>query len=161
MNTELVIRTFDPVRDAEALRDFIIDQQDFHRGMEPSWPGGRAVVADYVAYLEAACAAHDGCILMADYADQTAGFVCVAASTRGDSPDDPAPCAWIYDLFVKPAYRRLGMGSMLMAEAERFARGRGARTLRLGVQARNEQARALYKGRGFRDYSHVLTKTLE
>jgi GNAT superfamily N-acetyltransferase len=99
-------------------------------------------------------------ILMADYADQTAGFVCVAAATRGESPDDPAPCAWIYDLFVKPAYRRQGIASMLMTEAGRFARSCGARTVLPGVQARNDHARALYGRRGFRDYSPVLTKTL-
>jgi hypothetical protein len=32
------------------------------------------------AIPEVACANHDLCILMADYADQTAGLVCVAAA---------------------------------------------------------------------------------
>jgi ribosomal protein S18 acetylase RimI-like enzyme len=63
-------------------------------------------------------------------------------------------------LFVKPAFRRQGVGSTLVAEAECFARSQGARTVRLGVQARNEHARRLYARCGFRDYSHVLTKTL-
>lgn len=160
MATSLLIRRFDPSRDTEALHACIIDQQDFHRIMEPSWPSGPTIVEDYLSFLEESCANHDGCILVANCADQTAGFICVAASTRGESPDDPAPCAWIYDLFVKPAYRRQGVGSTLMAEAERFVRSQGARTVRLGIQARNEQARRLYARCGFRDYSHVLTKTL-
>jgi GNAT superfamily N-acetyltransferase len=98
---------------------------------------------------------------MADYAEQTAGFVCVVASTHGESPDDPAPFAWIHDIFVKPAHRRLGAARMLMAEAEQFARSHGARLLRLGVLDRNEGARAFYARQGFRAYTHVLTKTLE
>jgi GNAT superfamily N-acetyltransferase len=159
--TEILIRRVDPARDAEALRACIIDQQDFHRSMEPSWPSGRAVVADYLTHLETACAGHDGCILMAECDGQIAGFACVAASTNGESPDDPAPFAWIYDVFVKPEYRRRRVGSALMAEAERFARSHGAHTLRLGVQARNEHARVFYARSGFRDYSCVLTKSLE
>lgn len=161
MKAHIHIRRFDPDRDAEALRACVIDQQDFHRSLESSWPSGREVVDEYLRFLQTACARHDGCILMADYAGETAGFACVAASTRGESPDDPAPCAWIYDLFVKPACRRRGVASLLMAEAERFAHSHGARTVRLGVQARNAHARRLYAKRGFRDYSHVLSKTLE
>lgn len=159
--TQILIRRFDPARDAEVLRACIIDQQDVHRGMEPSWPSGESVVADYQAHLETACAVHDGCILMADCAGQAAGFACIAASMTGESPDNPAPCAWIFDVFVKPDCRRRGVASALMAEAERFARSRGAHTLRLGVQARNEHARAFYASCGFRDYACVLTKSLE
>jgi GNAT superfamily N-acetyltransferase len=160
MQTQVVVRRFDPARDAEVLRTCIVDQQDFHRSMEPSWPGGQAVAADYLAHLETTCSVHDGCILMADCDGETCGFVCVAASTPGSGPDDPAPCAWIFDLFVKPAYRRRHVASALMAEAERFARSHGAQTLRLGVQARNGPARVFYGKLGFRDYSYVLTKSL-
>jgi ribosomal protein S18 acetylase RimI-like enzyme len=39
-------------------------------------------------------------------------------------------------------------------------RSRGARELRLGVLDRNANARALYRGLGFRDYVRVLTKPL-
>jgi GNAT superfamily N-acetyltransferase len=159
--TAILIRRFDPARDAEALRACIIDQQDFHRSMEPSWPTGQTVVEDYLAHLETACAVHDGCILIADCAGQPAGFACIAASTTSESPDDPAPCAWIYDVFVRPEYRRRRVASALMAEAERFARSRGAHTLRLGVQARNEHARGFYASCGFREYACVLTKSLD
>ena len=60
MQTQIVVRRFDSARDAEVLRTCIIEQQDFHRSMESSWPSGQAVVADYVAHLETECAAHDG-----------------------------------------------------------------------------------------------------
>lgn len=161
VKTQIVVRRFDPTRDAESLRSCIIDHQNFHRCLEPSWPSGDAIIGDYVAYLEAECAVHNGCIIMADYAEQTAGFVCVVASTRGESPEDPAPFAWVHDIFVKPEHRRRGVASVLMAEAERFARSQGARVLRLGVLDRNEHARALYVRHGFREHAHVLTKHIE
>ncbi len=161
MSTHPAIRRFDPARDAVSLRDCIIEHQNFHRTLESSWPRGDAIVSDYVAYLQESCALHNGCIFMAEREDQTVGFVCVVASTRGEAPDDPASFAWIHDIFVKPAHRRRGVARMLMAEAERFARSQGARSLRLGVLDRNEDARVFYTGRGFREYTHVLTKTLD
>ena len=159
--SDLAIRRFDAVRDAQSLRECVIDHQNFHRGLEPSWPDGDAIVGEYVAYLHEQCADHNGCILMAHSGEHAAGFVCVVATTIGESPDDPAPFAWIQDLYVKSEYRRRGVATLLMAEAERFARAEGARSLRLGVLDRNESARSFYARHGFREYTHVLTKPLE
>ena len=159
--TRVVIRRFDATRDAESLRECVIDQQDFHCNLEPSWPGGDAMAADYLTYLDAECAAHNGRIIMAYCSDQAAGFVCVVATTRGEAPDDPAPFAWIHDIYVKPEHRGAGVADMLMAEAERFARAEGAHVLRLGVLDGNERARRFYGRHGFREYTHVLTKRLE
>ena len=123
--TLVVIRRFDAARDAESLRECVIDQQNFHRSVEPSWPDGDAIVADYLTYLDAECPAQNGCIIMAHCGRQAAGFVCVVATTRGEWPDDPTPFAWIHDIDVKPDHRQQGGASMLMVEAEGFARGEG------------------------------------
>jgi ribosomal protein S18 acetylase RimI-like enzyme len=159
--TRVVIRRFDAARDAGSLRECVIDQQNFHHTIEPSWPGGDAIVGEYVTYLETECAAHNGCILLAHCGKLAVGFVCVVATTRGESPDDPASFAWIHDIYVKPEHRQRGVASMLMAEAERFARGEGARSVRLGVLDGNERARKFYVRHGFREYTRVLTKPLE
>ena len=159
--TRVDIRRFDAARDAESLRELVIDQQNVHRALEPSWPDGDSIVSDYLTYLETECAVHNGCIIMAHCGDQVAGFVCVVATTRGESPDDPAPFAWIHDLYVKPEHRGRDVASLLMADAERFARSEGAHVLRLGVLDRNERARGFYAKQGFREYTHVLTKPLE
>jgi ribosomal protein S18 acetylase RimI-like enzyme len=114
-----------------------------------------------MTYLVTECGVHNGCIIMAQCGEQAAGFVCVVATTRGESPEDPSPFAWIHELYVKPEHRRRGVASMLMAEAERFARGEGAHVLRLGVLDRNEGARSFYVRHGFGEHAHVLTKPLE
>lgn len=160
-NTAVVIRRFDAARDTASLRDCVIDQQNFHRNLEPSWPDGDAIVDEYLAYLDAECTNHRGCVMMAHCGEHTVGFVCVVAATRGESPDDPAPFAWIHDIYVRATHRGAGVADMLMAKAERFARSEGAQVLRLGVLDRNERARRFYAKHGFREYTHVSTKPLE
>jgi GNAT superfamily N-acetyltransferase len=154
------IRSYEAARDAAALRACIVEHQDFHRDLEPAWPAGASIVDDYVAFLEAQCAGHDGRVFLAARDGAVIGFICAVASVRNDSPDDPAPFAWVHDIFVKAAHRRQGVATALMAEVEAFARARGAKELRLGVLDRNADARALYQVRGFRDYTRVLTKAL-
>lgn len=154
------IRPYDAAHDREALGACVIEQQDFHRGLESSWPEGHAIVDRYVRYLEDQSAAHDGRILVAEQAGDIVGFISVASSTQGESPDDPATYAWIHDVFVKATHRRRGLARRLMAEAESFARARGARQLRLGVLSSNQSARAMYRELGFREYVNVLSKGL-
>jgi ribosomal protein S18 acetylase RimI-like enzyme len=161
VTASVLIRQFDTTRDVGSLRACVIDHQNFHRGIEPTWPDGGAIADDYMTYLHGQCAAHNGCVFMAYCGDDVAGFVCVVSTTRGEAPDDPAPYAWIQDIYVATPYRRQGVATMLMAEAERFARDNGAQVLRLGVLDGNEGARRFYEGHGFREYTHVLTKTLE
>jgi ribosomal protein S18 acetylase RimI-like enzyme len=156
----VAVRAYDPARDADALRACVVEHQDFHRALEPSWPEGKAIVDDYVAYLERETAARDGRVFIAETDGAVAGFLCVVSATRGDSPDDPAMFAWVHDVFVRPGYRRRGIATALMSEAGAFVRERGARELRLGVLDRNADARALYRRLGFRDYVRVLAKEL-
>jgi ribosomal protein S18 acetylase RimI-like enzyme len=160
LKTQVVIRRFDAARDAQSLRACLIDHQNFHRRIEPSWPDGEAIVSEYMK-CETECTAHNGCILIAHCAEQVAGFICVVAATRGESPEDPSPFAWIHELYVKPEHRRRGVASLLMAEAERFARCEGAHVLRLGVLEKNEGARRFYTRQGFGEQARVLTKPLE
>ena len=160
MGSGVSVRPYDPVRDLAELRALNVEHQDFSRTLEPSWPEGKTVVDDYVAYLEREISARGGAVFMAEIDEKIAGFICVVSATRGDSPDDPALYAWVHDIFVRPASRRRGVATALMAAAESFVRSRGARELRLGVIERNGDARALYRRLGFRDYTRVLTKPL-
>ena len=160
MGPRIVVRPYDAARDLAELRALNVEHQDFSRSLEPSWPEGKAVAEQYVAYLERECAAHDGCVLMAEADGAIAGFICAVATMGPGSPDDPATFAWVHDIYVRPAYRRRGIASALMAAAESFVKARGARELRLGVIDRNGDAQTLYRELGFRDYVRVLTKPL-
>jgi GNAT superfamily N-acetyltransferase len=68
---------------------------------------------------------------------------------------------WIlYDLFVAPEARRLGVGRALMVHAHQFATDTGAGMVELSTAKDNHQAQALYESLGYiRDkdfYSYTL-----
>ncbi|MCC5787490.1 MAG: GNAT family N-acetyltransferase [Phycisphaerales bacterium] len=52
--------------------------------------------------------------------------------------------------FVEPSARRRGVGTMLMAEAERWARGRGCRTLSSDTTPEYPESPAAHAALGFR-----------
>lgn len=62
-----------------------------------------------------------------------------------------ADCAHIEDLFVTPALRSGGVGSRILAHAERLALGRGFARIGLAVGIDNPRARSLYERRGYAD----------
>lgn len=66
----------------------------------------------------------------------------VPAETAGDEVE-------LISMWVSPAGRGRGVGDALMAEVERFARGAGARALRLAVVPDNPHAIHLYERSGF------------
>ena len=55
----------------------------------------------------------------------------------------------LHKLYVHPDRQRHGLGSALLTECESAARARGAKTLVLNVNKRNEAAIAAYRKRGF------------
>jgi ribosomal protein S18 acetylase RimI-like enzyme len=68
--------------------------------------------------------------------------------------------AWIYDIEVEAGRRGQGWGRLLMERAEQIALDWGLRSLRLNVFGDNEVARRLYRSRGFREQSVIMTKVL-
>jgi len=93
-------------------------------------------------------AAHLPNVAVVELAGEIVGFVTVLA---GDS----ACRAELEDLFVAPEAWRTGIGSLLVAEAERRARTLGAQTI--GVVA-GERARPFYEASGFRFAATVRTE---
>lgn len=70
------------------------------------------------------------------------------------------PFAQVTELFVRPEARRLGIGTALIAEAERLARARGMERLMIGVLAGNDLTEALYRRLGFAPSAIEMAKRL-
>ncbi len=68
--------------------------------------------------------------------------------------------AFIYDVFIKEAFRDQGYGRATMKALERFARERGLRSLLLHVFAHNSTAIHLYESVGFEVKSMNMEKRL-
>jgi ribosomal protein S18 acetylase RimI-like enzyme len=155
------IRAYDAGRDAAAVRACFLELQEFERALEPTLPAGAAVADAYLRRMFDRCAQWDGAVFVAVVAGEEVGFVSVWARVPQEELDEaPGEYAAISDLVVHPEFRRRGLGRMLLAEAERYARTHGAATLKIGVLARNAAARRLYEALDFVDYRVQLAKRL-
>ena len=160
-NSTTMIRDCDPGRDRNGLRSCIVEMQDFEQSIEPMLPAGVNMADAYVELLVNRCSGTSGRVFVAE-ADQTVvGFVAVIARVDPDEPDEEAtPYTYISDLVVLPAYRRRGIGSALLRQAEAYARERGMTLLRINVLAKNQVAGQLYRTLGFSDYRIQLAKRI-
>jgi ribosomal protein S18 acetylase RimI-like enzyme len=99
-----------------------------------------------------------GAHLVAELDGRLAGYIRVKPAT---TLWENAHVLGIVGLAVAPGDRRRGVGSALLAAAERHARARGARKLSLRVLGTNETAMRLYERHGFqregtlRDEFHI------
>lgn len=92
-----------------------------------------------------------------DEASRAVGYMILGEITPIFSPH---PTGFVYDIWVAPDCRRSGVGRFLMEEAEKWARAKGYRKLKLEVGEANAPGTALYRGSGFRSERLYLAKNL-
>lgn len=68
--------------------------------------------------------------------------------------------AWVYLLFVERESRRHGLGRLMLAKAEEWARGHGMKALMLSVKTQNEGAMDLYGSFGLKPCKMWMRKIL-
>ena len=73
----------------------------------------------------------------------------------------PHRYCYIFDLAVQKNRRGKGIGTLLLNEAERWARERGAEYMELGVLEANEGAQRLYARCGYLGAMRTLRKKIE
>lgn len=162
MGARLVtIRDYDHERDRLALRDCLIELQDYERQFDLGKPEGSAMADAYLELMFDRCRKWHGKVFVADVGGRTVGLVCVWARVKSEEPDDdPSEYALVSDLVVGASYRRQGIGRKLLCGAEHYAPARGARSLRIRVLAHNAAARRLYTSAGFADSEIEMQKPL-
>ena len=103
-------------------------------------------VAGAKQFLRARLEARDSVILIAERGPDRLGFAQLYPSFSSISMRR----LWILnDLFVDLSHRRGGVGQMLLAAAETFAREDGAKGLNLSTQRGNGPAKLLYESCGW------------
>lgn len=154
----VAIREYEP-RDAAALRECVVELQEFERRIDPRLRLGEEMADAHCAHLHDRCREARGQILVATVDGVVAGFASVIAEEPFTNPDEPpGTYAVVSDLVVLERCRGRGIGRRLLVRAEVFARDAGATELRIGVLSANAGARALYADVGFEPYSETLAK---
>lgn len=120
-----------------------------------AWLGPPAAVADFRSALRQAWqrrARGEVVVLVAEAGGRPAGRVFVDVRRRP---------AYLWSLAVAPALRGGGVGSALLAEAERVAAEAGADAIELGVGFDNDRARALYERLGYAEAGTVVDEWVD
>lgn len=96
-------------------------------------------------------------VILAKVADHAVGFALVRVTP---SVLYSSPHAELAELYVVEGFRQRGIGSDLIAFAERVAVQKGARSILVQTGNDNEAALALYKKLGYEEYDLALKKNL-
>jgi ribosomal protein S18 acetylase RimI-like enzyme len=158
---EMLVRPYRADPDFRAVRECLIELQEFERVLDPRLPSGAAMADVYLAGLFRRVDQFKEQLLVAEDAGGVVGFVSVLGACRSEAPDDaPAPYAYVDDLVVLPIHRGRGYGAALLERAEAYAAALGQATLRLRVKGGNQLARSFYAGAGYAEYEIELEKRL-
>lgn len=154
MSAPFVIRSAAP-QDYDAACALLAEGDELHRVNVP-WlfhaPAGQPRSRDFFKQL---LLGEDTAVFVADAGD----LVGVATALVRTAPDFAIFIRqrWgvLDNIAVSRAWRRRGIGTELTRAAERWAQGRGAKWIELGVYQFNDAARAFYEVLG---YSPIWTK---
>lgn|SRR6516225_7831331 len=99
-------------------------------------------------------------VLVADRAGEVVGYIW--AAIEGISWKDlRGPCGYIHDIFVDEPVRGLGAGRALLREAIAWIRAHGRSQVVLWTKTRNDRAKSLFLGTGFRTTMTEMTLDVE
>jgi putative acetyltransferase len=120
----------------------------------PATPDGRALIAELDAYLIPLYppASHHGYPvekLLAEAVDFFVVRVAGAAAGCGAVKIFPADYAELKRMFVRPSFRRLGLGRKMIAYLEAFSLQKGIRIIRLETGISQPEAIGLYERMGY------------
>ncbi len=147
--------------DKIGLEQCFIELQEFERRIDPLRKPGETIAATYISSLCKRRPSRSGRLFVAESEAQIVGFVYVFAHEQLDQElNEPVQVAYLTDLVVLPAVRKLGIGKLLLEAAESFAKAQNARGMTLNVLAGNELARSFYSSNGYAEYELTLAKWL-
>lgn len=157
---EMLIREYQP-SDATAVKQCLIELQDFERELDPRLLDGRLIADKYLKYMLARCREEAGKVFVVEVKNKVVGFVAVQSKVKSEDIDEEEyEYAYISDLAVLSNYRKRGLGRALLKAAESYGLSKGAKLIRIGVLAKNRAARRLYEDCEYQERQVVLEKVL-
>jgi len=126
----------------------------FHAGLQPDYYNAAAEHGKYPEYI---INSEKDDLLIAEINGDIAGFAHVM-----EDKTDPYDCIVQYkfavcvDLYVSPAYRKMGVGTELINAIKEWAKKRELSFVELKVLVENENAIRLYEREGFDTVSNTM-----
>ncbi|MCH9695476.1 MAG: GNAT family N-acetyltransferase [Gammaproteobacteria bacterium] len=157
----MIIRDYNPETDYAGLRACVVELQDFEYRIDPRYPDGESIVAEYIPDVLLRCRQYEGKVMIAELDGEVAGYAMIWTKVPGvDIEDGDFVCGRLADLAVLERFRGQGIGQRLIKAGETWARKQGVRFFRLGVMAKNSNARALYDKLGYEECQIEMEKEL-
>lgn len=123
---------------------------------------GGKIAPQYAQELIAAVEGRRGCLLIADVEATPVGFIAAYCASDPDPvlQEEAREHAYVRDLFVLPMWRRMGVATRLIHEAEAHFRTVGITRLRLAGAAQNEAMLCLVVALNFHPYAAVYDRVI-
>jgi GNAT superfamily N-acetyltransferase len=153
--------------DIDALCALYLDFHEFHVEGVPSRlaslkGASRTETVALAARIRELISSADAAVLVAEHGEAIVGFAEVYV--RDDEPS-PARVArrhgHLQSMFVVSGQRNLGIGALLLAESESWARSKGAQELRVDIWQFAGDPLGFYESHGYRTIRRSLAKDLE
>lgn len=123
---------------------------------------GPAAAAACLADDTEKAAEHGGAQFIAEMDGRAIGYLALRLGRTGPFVHDHLrDHVYIENIVVAGAHRSTGVGQMLLARAELFAREAGCKVLQLGVLTGNEIALQAYRRAGFEGFAIEMAKRLD
>ena len=148
---------------AEDLHGICVLGQEVNRMHHEAWPQVFAAPSDPrrdASHWEQSIAKLDATTFVGELAGQVVAFITASSVTESNPLLQAMLVVRIGSVCVSAQHRRHGIGRLLMARAEQWARERGAGDIRLNVFAFNAEALRFYEELGYAVRSHSLGKVL-
>lgn len=152
----------------ESDRDAVIRCNTYlhnvERSIEPDRRKGEEVSERYIdERVMGFGGAREGKIYVAEIKDSVIGFtsVWIEHLTDGDElTSSLTPYAYVSDIVVMPEHQGKGIGKLLLARAERYARDKKMPVIKLTSLTRNTKAMDVYRRAGYREHEVMMLKYL-
>ncbi|MEI9937132.1 MAG: GNAT family N-acetyltransferase [Pseudomonadota bacterium] len=145
--------------DYDGMRALLAEVDELHRLNMPWLFQTPTTEARSKDFFEDLLGGENSTVLVADAGPEIVG---VATALTRTSPDFAVfvSQSWgvLDNIAVSKSWRRRGVGTALIHDAERWVRVRGARWIELGVYEFNDDARAFYRKLGYLPISTKLRK---
>ena len=159
MPDRIMVRTA-TAADHGALKAAIVDLQEYERALHDSRRPGITIADAYIADLAQRVAERQGILVVAETDGGFAGYAAgwVQQDDTLAQTEDANHYGYVFDCYVIPAKRGLGIAGHLLQAVEAHLWNTGVTRIRIGSLATNLAALQAYRRHGFVAYEMLLEK---